>query len=113
MKTKRVQCLNALGKKIRLILPIKEKLSTNYTLEHIKVVLIHLKSRLSYDKIIFFFFSFPTKRIKHKPGDESLEIVYDIRTFIENWNWGTVNMISNDIFWTDNFTNKDLQAIKK
>jgi hypothetical protein len=67
----------------------------------------------STDTTLYRWTRFPTKRIKHKPGDESLEIVYDIRTCIENWNWGTVNMISNDSFWTDNFTNKDLQAIKK
>jgi hypothetical protein len=55
---------------------------------------------------------FPTKQIKRKPGEESLEIVYDIRTLIENWNWGTVNMISNDSFWINNFSETDLQLIE-
>jgi hypothetical protein len=67
----------------------------------------------STDTILYRWTKFPTKRIKREPGDESLEIVYDIRTFIENWNWGTVNMISNANFWTDNFMNKDLQAVRK
>jgi len=62
-KTEGVQCLNALGKKIKIILPIQGKLTTKNILEHIKVVLIHPKSLLSYDKIIlFFFFFFPHKK---------------------------------------------------
>jgi hypothetical protein len=67
----------------------------------------------STDTILYRWTKFPTKRIKRKPGTESLEVVYDIRTFIENWNWGTVNMISDENFWADNFTNKDLVPIKK
>lgn len=56
---------------------------------------------------------FPTKKINRKPGEESIEIIYDIRNFIENWGWGTVNMISKDSFWKDNFTEKDLEPINK
>ncbi len=56
---------------------------------------------------------FSTKKINRKPGDESLEIVYDIRTFIENWNWGTVDMISNENFWANNFKDMNLEQIKK
>jgi len=56
---------------------------------------------------------FPTKKINRDIGKESLEVVYDIRTFIENWNWGTVNMISKESFWLDNFYDKDLEQWKK
>lgn len=55
----------------------------------------------------------PTKKINRKPGDESLEIVYDIRTFIENWNWGTVNLISNENFWKNNCMDTNLELINK
>ena len=55
----------------------------------------------------------PTKKINRKSGDESLEIVYDIRTFIENWNWGTVNLINNENFWNNNFMDTNLELIKK
>jgi hypothetical protein len=67
----------------------------------------------SADTLVYKWTKFPTKKINRKPGNESLEIVYDIRTFIENWNWGTVNMISNESFWTGNFSHKDLEQWKK
>jgi hypothetical protein len=54
-----------------------------------------------------------TKMINRKSGDESLEIVYDIRSFIENWNWGTVNLISNENFWNNNFKETTLEQLKK
>lgn len=65
------------------------------------------------DTTLYRWTKFPTKRLSYKPGDESLAIVYDIRNFIENWNWGTVHMISFQKFWVDNFTNEDLQPITK
>jgi hypothetical protein len=46
---------------------------------------------------------FTEKPIHRSKGNESLEVVYDIRTFIKNWGWGTTNMISEDKFWKDNF----------
>jgi hypothetical protein len=55
----------------------------------------------------------PTKKIKRETGRESLEVVYDIRAFIENWNWGTVNLIENENFWTNNFMDTNLELIKK
>lgn len=66
----------------------------------------------STDTVLYHWTKFPTKKIIRKSGDESLEIIYDIRNFIQNWGWGTVNMISTDSFWTDNFTDKDLEPIK-
>jgi hypothetical protein len=55
----------------------------------------------------------PTKKINRETGRESLEVVYDIRTFIENWNWGTINLIENENFWTNNFMDTNLELIKK
>lgn len=62
---------------------------------------------------LFSWTKFPATPINREPGDESLEVVYDIRTFIEDWNWGTVNMISNESFWKDNFTDKDVRPLVK
>ena len=57
-----VQCLNALGKKLRFFSPIKEKHRIENIIELIVVVLIQVKLLLSYEKIILFLFSiFPTK----------------------------------------------------
>jgi hypothetical protein len=61
---------------------------------------------------IYSWTKFPTKQITRESGSESLEIVYDIRNFIENWNWGTVNLISNEHFWTENFNGTDIEQIK-
>jgi hypothetical protein len=65
------------------------------------------------DTTLYKWTKIPAKKINRKPGDESLEIVYDIRTFIENWNWGTVNLISKENFWTNNFKEMNLEQIKK
>lgn len=65
------------------------------------------------DTTLYQWKKFPPKQIDRKPGDESLEVVYNIRTFIENWTWGTVNMISNEKFWADNFNDTDLKIVKE
>ena len=65
------------------------------------------------DTLLYMWTKFPTKKIDRKPGDESLEIIYDIRTLMKNWSWGTVNMISNKKFWNDNFKEADLKLIKE
>lgn len=49
-KTTGVQCFDALGKKIKIILSIKGKLITEDILKHIMEVSIHPKTLLSYDK---------------------------------------------------------------
>jgi hypothetical protein len=66
----------------------------------------------SADTILYKWTKFPTKKINRKRGDESLEIIYDIRNFIQNWGWGIVNMISTDSFWEGNFKDKDLQQVE-
>jgi hypothetical protein len=63
------------------------------------------------DTALYQWIKLPPKRIRREPGKESLEIVYDIRTFIESWSWGTVNMISTDSFWVNNFTDRDLRLL--
>lgn len=45
--------------------------------------------------------AFPLKQIS--PGGGSETVVYDIRKYINNWNWGTRNLIDNDNFWDENF----------
>lgn len=67
----------------------------------------------STDNTLYQWLKFPTKKINRKPGDESLEIVYDIRKFLVNWNWGTSEMINSEKFWKDNFLDEDLAPIKK
>lgn len=54
--TEVVQCLNALGKKIKKILLIEGKHTTKNKFKHIRVVQIHSKLLLSFDEIILFFF---------------------------------------------------------
>lgn len=61
---------------------------------------------------LFTWLRFPAKKINQEPGKESLQIVFDRRTYIENWNWGTVNMISNTSFWTENFKEFDLEQLE-
>ena len=65
----------------------------------------------SADTTLYRWTKISTKQITRKPGDESLEVVYDLRTFIENWNWGTVNMISKESFWMDNFKDVHLEKV--
>lgn len=54
---------------------------------------------------------FEHRQVNRPEGSESLEIVYDIRTIIKNWGWGTQNMISTPSFWQDNFKETDLIPI--
>jgi hypothetical protein len=54
---------------------------------------------------------FEHKQVNRPAGDESLEAIYDIRTIIPNWGWGTQNMISTASFWEDNFNGTDLIAV--
>lgn len=65
------------------------------------------------DSTLYQWKKFPPKLIDQKPGDESLEIVYNIRTFIEKWNWGTVNLISNENFWNENFNDNYLKIVNE
>jgi hypothetical protein len=67
----------------------------------------------SEDTALYKWTRFPARKISRKPGDEALEIIYDIRNFIDNWSWGTVNMISRENFWRENFTEKDLENFTK
>lgn len=47
-----------------------------------------------------------------KDGDLKSYIIDDMRQFIPNWVWGTKNMIENEAFWNDNFTEADLEPVK-
>jgi hypothetical protein len=53
---------------------------------------------------------FPDKVINRPGGEEALEVIYDIRNFITNWGWGTVNMIGNNNFWNNNFNEEHLEV---
>jgi len=46
---------------------------------------------------------FPLKRIEREKGAESLQVVYDLRTMLPGFNWGTNHMIRNSAFWQVNF----------
>jgi hypothetical protein len=50
------------------------------------------------------------KEVNREKSQEGLEVVYDIRNFINNWGWGTVNMISDDGFWDNNFGKNDIEV---
>lgn len=53
---------------------------------------------------------FPERQIAdQEKGGEGRAVIYDIRNFIKNWGWGTVNMISTKEFWKENFTDDDLE----
>ncbi len=55
---------------------------------------------------------FEHRKVNRPEGDESLEVIYDIRTIIPNWGWGTQNVISTVGFWENNFTEADLIPVE-
>ncbi len=76
---------------------------------HLSYYVLKLSSS---DTILYNWKLFPEKVINRNKGEEGLEVVYDIRNFIKNWGWGTVNMIGANKFWEDNFTIKDTEVSK-
>jgi hypothetical protein len=55
---------------------------------------------------------FPPKKLESASKDLSIHVVYDLRTLMDRWNWGTVNVIGNDSFWNSHFSQEDLKLIK-
>lgn len=53
--------------------------------------------------------AYPEKPINRDRGEESMEVIYDIRKHIQNWGWGTQNMISTVSFWNENFKETQLE----
>lgn len=57
---------------------------------------------------LFTWQKFPARPVQGEKGTEGKAVIQDIRSFIPNWGWGTVNMISKQAFWEDQFSDRDL-----
>lgn len=60
---------------------------------------------------LFTWQQFPVRPVEGEVGREGKAVIQDIQSFIPNWGWGTVNMISKQTFWEDEFSDRDLVPV--